>query len=303
MREKAKNIINKWISSGKKDSSGKQGAASPEQDDCFKEFTPIPLNEKTLPSILILTPVKDAERFLPQYVENLYSLSYPHDKISLGFLEGDSEDRTFERLEERLGELNQDFKSAKLFKKDFALTFDKPRWHSSIQYQRRSIMAKSRNILLQQALTDEMWVLWIDVDVSSYPQDVIQQLLSTNKDIVVPNCVFEPGGKTFDLNTFQLKSDFRLEESRQYLIDNILQPPKGFGRLYLEDLRDYKLVKVDCVGGTMLLVKAGIHREGLVFPTFSYKHYIETEGLAIMAKDMGYTAWGLPQLEIVHGAH
>ena len=50
----------------------------------------------------------------------------------------------------------------------------------------------------------------------------------------------------------------------------------------------------------MLLIHADIHREGLVFPTFSYKLHIETEGLAIMARDMGYTCWGLPNLEIFH---
>ena len=54
------------------------------------------------------------------------------------------------------------------------------------------------------------------------------------------------------------------------------------------------------MGGTALLVRADLHREGLSFPAYSYKGYIETEGLAMMAKDMGVTAWGLPRLHITH---
>ena len=68
----------------------------------------------------------------------------------------------------------------------------------------------------------------------------------------------------------------------------------------------------------MLLIEADIHREGLIFPPFPYgpnhpaardsnrflpdgqRGEIETEGLGLMAQDMGYQCWGLPNLEILH---
>jgi len=65
----------------------------------------------------------------------------------------------------------------------------------------------------------------------------------------------------------------------------------------------------------VLLVRADLHRDGLVFPPFRYglesafvrsehpiwqKGEIETEGLAVMAHDMGAQCWGLPDLEVVH---
>jgi hypothetical protein len=67
----------------------------------------------------------------------------------------------------------------------------------------------------------------------------------------------------------------------------------------------------------MLLVRADVHREGLIFPAFLYGREsrfardpspltghgvgeVETEGLGIMAKDMGVECWGMPQLEILH---
>jgi hypothetical protein len=47
------------------------------------------------PTILILTPVKNAARYLQRYVEGLLSLTHPHDRISIGILEGDSTDSTY----------------------------------------------------------------------------------------------------------------------------------------------------------------------------------------------------------------
>jgi peptide chain release factor subunit 1 len=75
------------------------------------------------------------------------------------------------------------------------------------------------------------------------------------------------------------------------------------------------LVRLDAVGGTVLLVRADVHRDGLVFPSFPYgagnpavrrpgplglHGELETEGLGIMAMDMGYQCWGLPNLEVLH---
>ena len=141
---------------------------------------------------------------------------------------------------------------------------------------------------------DEQWALWLDVDVVDYPHDVIEQLLACGKDIVTPHCVTHHGGPSFDWNAWRDKGQVRLDQ-----------------------LRGEQLVRLDAVGGTMLLVRADLHREGLVFPAFLYGRRspfardpspydpggvgeVETEGLALMAKDMGYECWGMPQLEIVH---
>lgn len=59
--------------------------------------------------------------------------------------------------------------------------------------------------------------------------------------------------------------------------------------------RDQKrLMPLDGVGGTALLVKAEVHRDGAMFPPFAFYHLIETEGFAKMAKRLGYESWGLP---------
>jgi peptide chain release factor subunit 1 len=150
------------------------------------------------------------------------------------------------------------------------------------------VLAKSRNHLLVRGLVDEDWVLWVDVDMVDAPADVLEQLLAAGKDIVQPNCVLLPGGPTFDRNGW-----------------------RDHGRLHLDDLREEgDLVPLHTVGGTMLLVRADLHRDGLVFPPVPYglghplarpgRGEVETEGLGILAHDMGYTCWGMPSLEVRH---
>jgi hypothetical protein len=251
------------------------------------------------PRVLIATPVKNARPHLPRYVENLRNLTYPHDRISIAFLESDSDDGSHDYLASRVGPLRGEFRRVSLTKHDVGYRFRGPRSAVPIQRTRRSVIAKARNRLLQAALCDEEWVLWIDADVVEYPRDIIETLLDTRRSIVVPHCV-RPDGRTFDLNTFQLESGAAERDWSRHIVDGIVQPPRGEGRLYLEQLTDHPIVPVDGVGGTMLLVQADLHRDGLIFPSYSHRLYIETEGLAMMARDMGVQCWGLPNVRIVH---
>jgi hypothetical protein len=240
--------------------------------------------------VLILTPVKDAADCIDGYCNRLRTLTYPHDKISLGILESDSRDSTYSDFKGRLGRFRREFRRVGLWKRDFGYRIP-PGIHRGaepIQIERRMILAKSRNHLLFHALDDEDWVLWIDVDVVEYPPNLIEQLLATGKTIVQPHCVLEYGGRTFDQNGW-----------------------RDQGRLHLDDLRgEGELVELDAVGGTVLLVHADLHRDGLIFPAFLYgrenprmrkdRGELETEGLGIMARDMGHSSWGMPHLEILH---
>lgn len=59
-----------------------------------------------------------------------------------------------------------------------------------------------------------------------------------------------------------------------------------------------KIMQLDGVGGTALLVKAEVHRDGAMFPPFAFYHLIETEGFAKMASRLGWTSWGLPNYRV-----
>ncbi len=240
--------------------------------------------------------MKSTRRFLDTYFAGLEKLTYPHGALSLGILEGDSKDGTFEEVRQRLETACPDFGRRVLVKKDFGFTLPRAAHrHANVyQDQRRAVLARARNHLLFRALRDEEWVLWLDADVIEYPTDIIQQLTALDLDIVHPNCVCEYGKVSFDRNAWT-----------------------DGGLKCLSDLRGKGIVRLQSVGGTMLLVRADRHRDGLVFPPFFYgarsrwvrdphplrgSHVgeIETEGLAIMAKDMGIECWGLPDLEIRH---
>jgi hypothetical protein len=251
-------------------------------------------------SVLILTPLKDASSFLETYFSALSKLSYPRELLSLGFLESDSRDDTYERVMQQTAGLATSYRSVGLWKRDFGFRIPagKPRWSPELQVVRRAVLARSRNHLLFRALADEDWVLWLDVDVIDYPADIVERLLATGKDIVHPHCLVQPDSearRTFDLNAW-----------------------RDHGRLPMDALRaEGDVVPLDAVGGTMLLVRADAHRDGLIFPPFLYgrrnplirdhspwfpygEGEIETEGLGMMARDMGFRCWGMPNLEILH---
>jgi hypothetical protein len=248
-------------------------------------------------TVLILTPVKNAAGFLDSYFAGLAKLSYPASAISFGFLESDSDDGTYDRIRDRLDDLRDCYTSAEIWRKnfDFRIPRGLPRWTEAFQIPRRKILAKARNHLLFRALEDQDWVLWLDVDVIEYPADLIERLISTGRDIVHPHCVTRYGGPTYDLNAW-----------------------RDHGRVHMCDLRGGPdLVRLDTVGGTVLLVRADVHRDGLIFPCFPYGaanlaarrpgplHLggeLETEGFGIMARDMGYQCWGMPNLEVLHAS-
>jgi hypothetical protein len=246
--------------------------------------------ESHQPKVLVLTPVKDGADCVQGYLRRAIDLSFPHELISFGFLESDSQDSSYERLRAVLPFFDGAFRRARLWKRDFG--FQVPpgvhRGAPEIQAARRKVLARSRNQLLFRALDDEDWVLWLDIDVIEYPPDLIERLLATGGRVVQPHCVLDYGGPTFDQNGW-----------------------RDHGRYHLDALRDEgAMVELDAVGGTVLLVDADLHRDGLIFPPVPYGRTnprarpdveeIETEGLGLMARDMGEICWGLPHLEVLH---
>lgn len=276
-------------------------AISPRAGNTRHQPAPTMTTSNESPSVLILTPVKNASKHIDQFIKNLSLTHYPNEKISLAFLESDSSDDSYAKLEACLPALRARYKRVELYQHSFhyQTSANKARWEVSEQRQRRTVLARSRNLLLSRALRDEAWVLWIDVDVAHWEADVLLKLLQSGKDIVVPHCV-KQDGSTFDLNTFKLREDAASLDWQRYVIDGILQPPVGYGRYYLQDFPDDEFVELDGVGGTMLLIRADLHREGLNFPVQPHRYYVETEGLAQVARDMGYQSWGMPGIEIVH---
>ncbi|KAJ5683429.1 hypothetical protein N7462_006594 [Penicillium macrosclerotiorum] len=275
--------------------------------------------------ILILTPLA---RFYQQYWDNLVKLSYPHELISLGFIapktkEGNSAVAALEKAISRTqsGPIDTRFASISILRQDFdpplSSQNEKVRHKMEAQKERRESMSRARNSLVFTTLgPSTSWVLWLDGDIVETPASLIQDLTSHNQPIIVPNCYqryynSELGRmdiRPYDFNSWidsQTAQDLAASMGPdEILLEGYAEIPTY--RTLMAYLPDFKAldpgrrVSLDGVGGTALMVKADVHRDGAMFPAFPFFHLVETEGFAKMAKRLGYAVFGLPDYFVYH---
>jgi hypothetical protein len=146
--------------------------------------------------VLILTPLRDAAIYLPQYFDLLSELTYPHHLIDLGFLVGDSTDDTLAVLSAELDRIQRrddsvPFNSVLIVEKDFGVITGQTveeRHGFDAQGPRRKIMARARNYLLSAALKPEhSWVYWRDSDIKDSPKKILEDFVAHDRDIIVPS--------------------------------------------------------------------------------------------------------------------
>ncbi|KAG8419881.1 Golgi mannosyltransferase complex subunit [Metarhizium acridum] len=285
--------------------------------------TPNPIENQE--HVLILTPMA---RFYQEYWDNLLRLSYPHELITLGFIlpktkEGNAATAALQQQiqkTQKRGPAKDRFKSIIILRQDFDPAIESQdeseRHKMANQKARRAVMAKARNSLLFTTLGPATsWVLWLDSDVIESPASLIQDLAQHNKDVIVPNCFQrfynddkkKMDERPYDYNSWQ-DSDIAMQMASKMGPDDILlegYPEMATYRTLMAHLAtdggDQNLaIPLDGVGGTALLVKADVHRDGAMFPPFSFYHLIETEGFAKMAKRLGWQPYGLPNYKVYH---
>lgn len=276
---------------------------------------PIENNE----NVLILTPMA---RFYQEYWDNLMKLTYPHQLITLGFIlpknkEGNEATSLLQTqiAKTQKSALEKDrFKSIIILRQDFEppLTSQDESERHKMQNQkpRRASMAKARNSLLFTTLGPSVsWVFWLDADIVETPPDIIQDLAMHDKPIVVPNCFqryFDESQKgmaqrPYDFNNWKdspTAQDLAAKMGKDDILLEGYQEMPTFRALmaYMYDgnADKHTEVELDGVGGTAVLVKADVHRDGAMFPPFAFYHLIETEGFAKMARRLGWESIGLP---------
>ena len=274
-------------------------------------------------TILIATPLA---RFYQEYWDNLLKLSYPHELITLAFIIPKNKDgnAATAALQEQItkteaGPLKERFASTIILRQDFEAPLqsqnEAERHKMENQKARRAAMSKARNSLLFTTMgPSTSWVLWLDSDIIETPPTLIQDLAAHDKAIIVPNCFqryMDPKTKTkaerpYDFNSWQ-DSETARKLGEEMGPDDILL--EGYAQMatyrtlmaYMAtDGGDVKQeIPLDGVGGTALLVKAEVHRDGAMFPPFAFYHLIETEGFAKMAKRLGWSAIGLPNYKVI----
>ena len=270
--------------------------------------------------ILILTPLA---RFYQGYWDNLVELTYPHQYISLGFIipktkEGNAATATLQAAIKKTqsGPIDARFASISILRQDFEPPIEsqdeKERHKFENQKMRREAMSRARNSLLFTTLgPSTSWVLWLDADIVETPNGLIEDLTSFNKDVIVPNCYqryYNDDTKSMEIRPYDynswVDSPQSLEMAKSLGPEEIML--EGYAEMptyrtlmaHLADTseeRDAKtLMELDGVGGTALMVKADVHRDGAMFPPFPFYNLVETEGFAKMARRLGWKCYGLP---------
>lgn len=273
-------------------------------------------NEET---VLILTPLT---RFYQGYWNNILALTYPHSLIALGFIipktrEGNAATVALQAAiaNTQNGPEEQRFASITILRQDFdpplASQDEAERHKKENQRARRSAMSRARNSLLFTTLgPTTSWILWLDSDVVESLPTLIQDMASHDKPVLVANCfqryINDKGKKDirpYDYNSWQ-DSQVAQDMAANMAPDDIIvegYPDMATYRSLMAmtadtgETRDQRhIIPLDGVGGTALLVKAEVHRDGAMFPPFSFYHLMETEGFAKMARRLGWGCWGLP---------
>lgn len=274
-------------------------------------------------TILILTPLA---RFYQEYWDNLLKLSYPHELVTLAFIipknkEGNLATAALQEQvtkTQKSGPMKDRFASIIIERQDFDPPLvsqnEAERHKMENQKARRAAMSRARNSLLFTTLgPSTSWVLWLDSDVVETPPTLIQDLAAHDKPIIVPNCfqrfvdpkTDEKKERAYDFNSWQ-DSETARKLGEEMGPDDILL--EGYAQMatyrtlmaymYNENGNIKDEIPLDGVGGTALLVKAEVHRDGAMFPPFPFYHLIETEGFAKMAKRLGWSATGLPNYKV-----
>jgi hypothetical protein len=282
------------------------GADALDRLDRTMLHAPPPSHDAQRPDrIAIFVPIRDGAPFLERHWALIDALDWPRDRLRLVYCEGDSSDDSRDRLLAFQARHADGFAGIDILQHSGGVRLERRgRWKPAHQLRRRSVIASVRNTLIRDGLREsDEWVLWLDVDVCDLPADLLKSLLGAQAKIVAPDCVTEPGGRSFDLNTHHDIETVRPSEYFKHVRHGLFQPPSSYAhRLHMHDLRFLKRAPLTAVGGAVLLVHGSVHRAGLTFPERPYRHLIETEAFGRMAHDAGLTPIGLPDVEVRHVA-
>ncbi|KAL6454140.1 mnn9 Mannan polymerase complex subunit mnn9 [Candida maltosa Xu316] len=259
----------------------------------------------------------------PNYIFSLALLSNNDDEFSRiqGFFEDETND---------LGLLSSIFESISIISAPFLdqnTGFSREERHKdSVQRLRRRLIAKSRNFIMLNALESQQYILTIDSDMVRFDEaaKIIPTFVNSDKDIIVPR-IERPGLRDYDKNSWrgertkpnqeQLdKMDNNDWEHWGYVPRDVKANMYHF-QTYLDNKdNEYDLHKdeyeyiipLDSVGGAILFMKSIVVKQGVIFPTSlivgttwdRVEGYdgIETEGICYLAKPLGFSCWGMPNV-------
>lgn len=221
-------------------------------------------------NVTICSPFRDSATGIVEYMNRVYALDYLFLNLRHVWVEGDSQDSTYDML---LGWHTD---------RDVLLKCDtgKPRYGSIVNAERFQVLAQVFNAALDAV--DYNWsdyVLFLPSDIR-YEPDLLKCLLAHGKDIISPFvwACFNGSLHFWDTWAFRLMghsfSDFTPDDTNWQ-----------FGN---------EPIRMDTVGG-VTLIKADVLKAGC-----RYTPDEVDRGLCKAAKEKGFTVWADPTTNVYH---
>ncbi|GMF14079.1 unnamed protein product [Phytophthora lilii] len=179
---------------------------------------------------------------------------------------------------------------------------------SPLEFDRAKVLFKTYIQHYPQLSTWHQHVVWVDADVSVIPPHLLPKMARSGLDILMPICYSMFRGKwiNYDQNAWVGQ---RIVRPASHADEHFMPGPLRVKLLDQVDDKSKPFTPLDSVGGTMLYVRADVHRHGVMFPM----HYvigsewgregydgIETEGLCYTAHFLGFKCWGMFNESIQH---
>jgi len=178
------------------------------------------------------------------------------------------------------------------------LALDYPRERLTFAYHDAPPGADADNAILDALPADAEKLLLVDGSVRAIPPHALLTMLAAQRPVVSANVV-DPAGENADPALFRLKdgTHFRILYKLGGTSGEARRDP-GF-RSHLGQQKVFRLLPVDGVGESFVLIDRKVIEAGLRFPAEPYKLHRGAEAFGIMARDHGFEAAGLPQLRVV----
>jgi SAM-dependent methyltransferase len=158
------------------------------------------MSEESLPRVVVCSLFRDMEARINKIFKRRLQFQYPKEKLVFVCVEGDSKDKTYERLQQ----------TARIFPSKIVLIKNDtclPSYGSIVHPARFRGLAECANIALETATFAEKadLILWLESDVT-YSSDLILRLLKHQKDIIAPVVLIETTNLFYDVWAFRAKA-------------------------------------------------------------------------------------------------
>ncbi len=178
------------------------------------------------------------------------------------------------------------------------LALDYPKDRLTFAYHESTPGIAADNAILDTLPGDAEKVLLVDGAIRSIPSDALVKMLAAQRPVVSTNVVDGAGGNA-DPALFRLKdgTHFRILYKLGGTSGEVRRD-LGY-RSHLGQQKVFRLLPVDGVGESFVLIDRAVVNAGVRFAAEPYKLHRGAEAFGIMARDKGFEAAGLPQVRVV----